>query len=105
MAPSGNKSRVDGILFSRWGAAIGSAVFVLILLGCMNFAIGNRVTEDQNGVLEQKGNVHLQPHAEEDVYYPVPYANVPNMELTDAFSRNGFQIVDQKEDHFRVRNS
>jgi hypothetical protein len=69
----------------------------------MNFAIGNRTIEDCNGVLDQKGDTHLGPHAEQDVFYPIPYANVPNLVSNEDFSHT-FQITDQKEDHFRVRN-
>lgn len=94
---------MDARLGSRLGAALGAATFVLTLLGCMNFAIGNRTSPNPDGVLDQEGDVHLSPFAEEDIYYPIPYANFPNVELTETFSQ--FQIIEQKEDHCRIRNT
>jgi hypothetical protein len=69
----------------------------------MNFAVGNRGFDSRDDILEQKGEVHLGPKAEQDVYYPVPYANVPNIELSEDFNR--CMIVEQKEDHFRIQNT
>jgi hypothetical protein len=104
MFSSAKPSRMDGVSFHLAGGTAG-ALFVLILLGCMNFAIGNRNWESRDSVLDQEGEIHLSPGAERDIYYPVPYANIPNLELTEDFHRDGvFDIVDQKEDHFRVRS-
>jgi hypothetical protein len=103
MAPSGSKPRIYALHFSHLGGAVAGALFVLILIGCMNFAIGNRTIEDGNGVLVQEGDVHLTKDGEEDVYYPIPYASVPNLEVNDSFAH--FKIIEQKEDHFRIRNT
>jgi hypothetical protein len=50
----------------------------------------------------QKGQVHLKPWCEQDVFYAVPYAGPPNLELGNDC--DDFEIIEQKADHFRIRN-
>jgi hypothetical protein len=68
----------------------------------MNFAIGNRSYENHNGVLNQEGEISLAGGEERDVFYPIPFASNPNLELSSSF--NQCVIAEQKEDHFRVQN-
>jgi hypothetical protein len=77
------------------------ALFVLILIGCMApIFIRETGKKSDDEVFCQKGELQLKPGEELDVYYPVPYASTPNLELRDQFA--GMRIVDQKPDHFRV---
>jgi hypothetical protein len=83
----------------------------LIILGCMSFSLGGRTYQCQStachladdGLWTEKGETHLKVHGEQDVYYPVPFATTPNVELTSDFEHCA--IVEQKPDHFRIRNT
>jgi len=96
-------SSSDELVLRRLLGGIAAAFGALILLGCMNFAVGNHCSDAPEGILEQKGEVHLRPMDEQDVYYPVAYASVPNVELSANYHL--VVIEDQKEDHFRIRNT
>jgi hypothetical protein len=87
----------------RLVGGVAGAFGAFILLGCMNFAVGNHCSEAPEGILEQKGEVHLRPMDEQDVYYPVAYASIPNVELSANYHL--VVIEEQKEDHFRIRNT
>lgn len=87
----------------RLAAACAVVVLAVIFLGCMSIEIGGfggRCME--NGVLHQKGSIELQPGAEQDIYYPVAYGRPPNLELDACLDH--YVLLEQKEDHFRVRN-
>jgi hypothetical protein len=80
-----------------------------MFLGCMSFAIGGKTYEcpptgcrSEGDVFVQHGQVRLKARGEQDVYYPAPFAGVPNLELGEDC--DNFEIVEQKPDHFRVRN-
>jgi hypothetical protein len=90
------------------GAAAGVSLLGLFL-GCMSFSIGGRNYECHrldglcdNEVLSQHGAVRLSPGDEQDVYYPIPYASPPNLELGDLL-RIDYILLEQRADHFRVR--
>jgi hypothetical protein len=95
-------------VFFRTMGALAGGVSVLIFLGCMSFSIGGRNYEAPStdsrceDLLTQKGQCPLKAHMEEVVYYPVPFGHVPNLELTNT--DDACVVVEQKEDHFRVRN-
>jgi hypothetical protein len=100
------RTRCD--VLRRRAAVLAAAVTVLIFLGCMSLSIGGRNYEGQPGghtdgdVFIQKGTVHVKGRCEQDVYYPVPYAHTPNLELGEDIDQ--YHLVEQKEDHFRVWN-
>jgi len=104
MPCSGRPTPMGRRLTSRLAGGTAGILFVLTLLGCMNFAIGNRMCEGPDGLLSQDGEVHLAGKTEQDIYYPIPYANIPNLEITDVSKPQLVEIVDQKEDHFRIRS-
>jgi hypothetical protein len=92
-------------LLSRRVGALAGFVLALIILGCMSLSfgglsIGGRTEAD--GTLCQEGDVKLRVGQEQDVFYPIPYASPPNVELSGDMDH--CEIVDQKADHFRIRN-
>jgi hypothetical protein len=108
---SSGQLRIGALFLTRPGGAAAGAFLLLTQLGCMNFAVGNKNWDghggvlDHDGVLEQEGKVTLLNSEERDVYYPIPYASIPNLELTTDNLINHYEILQQKEDHFRVRNT
>src|SRR5262249_47420997 len=81
--------------------------FVVICLGCMNFQFGGRnetvhsTASDKPGQV-QSGSASVAGHQEIDVYYPVPLVSPPNLVISESA---WVQVVDQKPDHFRVKNN
>src|SRR5262249_22617919 len=73
-------------------------------LGCMSFSIGCPwpAATSSDGCLTQSGSVTIPPGAEQDVYFPIPYASPPNLALGDW--PEGCVLIEQKADHFRIRN-
>jgi hypothetical protein len=75
----------------------------------MGVAIGSRVADEpkpcaaaeDSGVLTQEGTIAIRPGGERVVYYPIPYASPPNLELESE--RDYCHVVEQKEACFRVR--
>jgi hypothetical protein len=89
--------------------ALSAAIIIAIITGCMSLQIGGRTTHQvtsesigEDGVFVEKGVAHVKGNGDLDVYYPVPYQHPPNVELVDGGER--CDIVEQKEDHFRIRN-
>jgi hypothetical protein len=79
---------------------------VAILLGCMSISIGKfseHKIEDGGLTLCQEDEVTVPAGGERDVYYPIPYPCPPHLEICDSFSH--LEIVEQREDHFRVKNT
>jgi hypothetical protein len=81
-------------------------VFLLLILGCMSLSIGGSLpdhSDSADGVLMQKGDVHLQHGETQVVYYPIPYASPPNLTLDeDGPFGPEYAILEQAPDHFRV---
>jgi hypothetical protein len=88
---------VDKLLSAPVGAT-AAALMLTIIMGCMSLQIGCKTGPD--GTICQEGKVSLEGHQELDVYYPVPYASPPNLEIEGD---SGFDIIEQKADHFRLR--
>lgn len=76
----------------------------LLSMGCLSLSFGNWTshTNEDPSVLSQTGNARVAKGQIADIYYPVPYVSAPNVELDDMF--HNYEIVEQKADHFRVRN-
>jgi hypothetical protein len=88
-------------VYRRITAAL-STLLTLILLGCMcPVIVGERFKKKDDETLCQTGEVRLSS-GEQDVYYPVPFASTPNLELDPGMF---VQILDQKPDHFRIGSS
>jgi hypothetical protein len=90
---------------TRRAGVLAAAMVVLILLGCMSISIGKfggGSCAEADGVFCQEGEVTLPPNTVREVFYPVPYANRPNLEISDLFSHG--ELLEQKEVSFKVRN-
>jgi len=102
-----------GSVGARAGIGLGAAAFVAFSLGCMNLSFGGRTEVLPPAVKEQevsaegiqRGKAFAGYAQEVCVYYPVPYVSPPNLEFEDQDSRRQVQIVDQKADHFRIKNT
>lgn len=84
--------------------AVGAAIVALVSsMGCLNLQFGGKssTTEDPS-VVPQTSSITIPKGQELTVYYPKPYASPPNLEL-DNSSQN-CKIIEQRADHFRVRN-
>jgi hypothetical protein len=93
------------LLTRRKAGVAAGVVLVLIFLGCMSIAIGNRTPEGtvlEDGTLVQNGEATVPPGCEQDVYYPIPYARPPHLDVSSSFDE--CVLVEQREDHFRVKN-
>ncbi len=75
------------------------AVALLLAVG----AFGCQSVRMLDGSLQQRGSVSVPHEGEVDVYYPTPYISPPNLETDSSF--NDHIIVEQKPDHFRVKNT
>ena len=88
----------------RIGAAAGCAVFIAFALGCMSIQLGGRneviQTDEVTGL--QTGRVDVPPGATQEIYYPVPYQSPPNLTV-ETFWQDCL-IVEQKADHFKLKN-
>lgn len=87
----------------RAAAALSLAALAVIFLGCMSLSFGGRnytthPAEDE--VLCQQGCISFRACDERTVYYPVPYASPPNLDVNS--SCGDVALLDQKPDHFRV---
>jgi hypothetical protein len=75
----------------------------ILATGCFCLSIGgSEKGTSEDGIVKQSGKIELDRGRELDVYYPIPYASTPNLELDDWF--NNYRIIEQKADHFRVKN-
>jgi hypothetical protein len=93
------------VVLSRLVVILAGVFFLAIVLGCMSISFGglsicSRTEED--GTFTQEGDVHLLSGQERDVYYPASYASPPNLELSGDVGL--CEIVEQRPDHFHVRN-
>jgi hypothetical protein len=104
MPPHFRFAPFSALLFSHKAAALAAGAVVLIVLGCMclNFGSQSSSPDNSDGVLAQEGSISVPANSEVEVYYAIPYSNIPNLTIDDRFSY--FIITEQKENHFRVRN-
>jgi hypothetical protein len=104
-ASSNQPTKRDSAIRFRIAATLAAVAFVLIVLGCMSFSIGGKtvVRPPDGNPFEQSGAIELRPGAEQDVYYAIPYASTPNLEIDSTF--DDVDLVEQHADHFRVRNT
>jgi hypothetical protein len=108
--------KLGWVLTSRPVGAAALAGLVVIFLGCMSLSIGERKVVEkivpaectEEGVLCQEGKVTFQRGSSQVVYYPIPYASPPNLEINQdgpfCFSDDVI-LVEQKDDHFIVRTN
>ncbi len=91
----------------RSAAALAGGLMVLVFLGCMSISIGgpSDVRPGDAECFVQEGKVHLLPNGSELVYYPIPFAHTPNLELCGGFFENEWNLVEQQEDHFRIAST
>lgn len=97
-----SEGRVAGMR-SRLALLLGGAAWVLVLLGCMSFTVGGRYATPgcDPEPFTQSGEVSLHYLEERSVYYPLPFASPPNLELADMFGN--YQLVEQQPDFFKVK--
>jgi hypothetical protein len=54
--------------------------------------------------LTQQGSVTVPANSQQEVYYPVPYASPPNVQLSGpGVSQGSIQLKEQKADHFTAQ--
>ncbi len=93
-----------GIGLARRIAWIASCIgFLAICLGCLSIGGRTEVVNRDDRSSTQSGKATIGAKREMDVYYPVPYAQTPNLELET--SGDDCVIVEQKADHFRVKST
>lgn len=97
--------------WSRLVVGLGVCAFIGFSLGCMNLSFGGRheyvsSPKDGESVTDglQRGKAYAGYAQELSVYYPIAYVSPPNLEFEDD-AKSQLVIVDQKPDHFRVKNT
>jgi hypothetical protein len=99
------RRRTVRLLLSRPVGALAAAVLVLIILGCMSLSFGGLsigCRSEPDGTLCQEGDVKLLAGQDQEIFYPIPYVSPPNLELSGDVDH--CEIIEQKPDHFRIRN-
>jgi hypothetical protein len=91
---------VEKMLSAPVGAT-AAALMLAIITGCMSLSMSIGCKTGPDGTVCQEGKVSLEHDQELDVYYPVPYASPPNLEIEGV--SDGYEIIEQKADHFRIR--
>jgi hypothetical protein len=103
-------------------AAFATLLLVAITLGCMSLSFGERTVTyapgdgpppsavPSDGVLyAQEGTAKVKANGTSTIYYPLPYASSPNLEVREDESTvkwdEHFEIVEQRPDRFTVRNT
>lgn len=74
----------------------------LLATGCLCLNIGGGGCDhgEPDGVMAQKGELNQGHGGPVTVYYPMPYASPPNLELHDPFHR--CKVLEQRADCFVV---
>jgi hypothetical protein len=100
---------------SSWRNLVGTLVVAAITAGVVacvisigaNLLLG-RVSAP-GGRLTQEGKVSLGAHGEREVFYAVPFAGPPNLELETplggVFAMENVKLKEQKADHFTIQNT
>lgn len=78
-------------------------LWVFIILGCMSLSIGGShiIPLSDHEPFCQRGSTALGPEGEREIYYPIPFASPPYLEVEDPLAK--YVIVEQHADHFRIR--
>ena len=94
------------IIHNPWVTLAAALVCLAIFLGCMSIQVPERCVScskpEPDAPFHQEGQTTLAAGEERDIYYPIPYAHTPNLEISDPV--NGTLVLEQKEDHFRICN-
>jgi hypothetical protein len=107
------------LLVSRFAGIVAAVAILVIFAGCMSLQFGGGETHEEvvnappetpvsylpgDGILEQGGTETVgDGHAVLDVYYPMPYVSPPHLTVSSTFDE--VKIIDQRRDHFRVKNT
>jgi hypothetical protein len=106
--------QADRVLCSRPAGAAAAVLTLLIILGCTThnhyqnadpIVAEAKVTTpapeaSATEALAQKGKIFFKAGTEQVIYYPIPYASTPNLELDDP---GYFELLEQHETSFRIR--
>ncbi len=87
---------------TRWKLLLLLVLVCLPLLatGCLCLNIGGCDHPENDGVLTQSGEAICGPGRPVIVYYPIPYATPPNLEIRDCFKK--CTVLEQKADCFTI---
>ena len=99
------RSRIESVVFSRPAGVFAGIALALIILGCMSIQIGGKNFHEgaaEDGSFQQCGEVRLAAGEMRVVYYPIPYAQPPNLEIDNLC--NTCELLVQNADHFQIRN-
>jgi hypothetical protein len=92
------------LVFSRPVGAGAAGLILVIMLGCMSITIGGRTEMAQPAdLLVQEGDVTVRGKGEVDVFYPISFSAPPNLIIAECFAM--CEVVDQRPDHFRIKNT
>ncbi|HEV8062832.1 MAG TPA: hypothetical protein VGP68_23335 [Gemmataceae bacterium] len=91
-----------GRRLTRWKLLLLLVLVCLPLLatGCLCLSFGGSDHPESDGVLTQSGEVTCGPGRPVVVYYPIPYASPPNLEIRDCFKK--CSVLEQKADCFTI---
>jgi hypothetical protein len=89
----------------RAALLVGVLLLIPIQTGCLCLSIGGggcHAEAGEHGTFTQTGSVGVQKGQEIEVYYPVPFASPPNLQIDDMW--NTHVVIEQTATHFRIRN-
>ena len=89
-------------LLTRQAGILAAVAVLVVVLGCMSISIGKFSGTEADGVFCQEGEVTMAAQELREVFYPVPYAHSPNLEVSSTF--HDCKLVSQREGSFQVRN-
>jgi hypothetical protein len=99
-------SNPSAVVIARRLLGTAAGLFLLgIILGCMSVSFEGRkqIFQHDDQTYSQTGKIEIPPGQELEIYYPVPYAGPPNLVVSSTFSE--CQVIEQRPDHFRVKNT
>ena len=101
-----SRGRFVSPLLTRKAGVIAAVALLVILLGCMSISIGKftgtGTCTEADGIFCQEGEVTLAAGELRQVFYPAPYAQPPNLEVSDTF--HNCVLIHQQESGFTARN-
>ena len=97
--------RPSGVSARRLLGAAAGTFALAVILGCMNISFEGRrhIIHNDDQTYSQTGTLEVPAGQELEIFYPMPYAAPPNLVVTSTFSE--CLIVEQRPDHFRVKNT